>query len=113
MTTGSRLRYVQKVKLDLMPGEYALKVNLATLTSQPKESTESLSVEAMRPQTNHLVHLDKFAPFTVTRRREGLELLHYGICDLPGDCWVTVDLDSVKRASTTAEIKPIQAPYVA
>lgn len=87
---GSRLRYVQKVKLDLMPGEYTLKLDLAALNVQTNEEAGSLSLEALRRQTNYLVHLDKFASFTITRRREGLELLHHGICNLPGQCWLTV-----------------------
>lgn len=90
IAAGSRLRYVQKVKLDLMPGEYSLRLNLAALTIQSNEKLESLSLAALKQQTTYLVNVDKFASFTITRRREGLELLHYGICNLPGACWVDV-----------------------
>lgn len=95
---GSRLRYVQKVKLDLMPGEYSLKLNLAALNIQTNEKVESLSLEALRQQTNYLVHLDKFASFTITRRRQGLELLHYGICNLPGECWLNVSQPTLQSS---------------
>jgi len=64
-----------------------------------------ISLETLKQRTNYLVHLDKFVSFDVIQRQQGLELLHYGICNLPGECWMTVNAESVQQASTESNIE--------
>jgi lipopolysaccharide transport system ATP-binding protein len=92
---NERVRFRQTVKLDLQPREYTLDITFGTMAPQDYALAEAMSHDEITANTRALVNLVRLAPFAVIPRRSGLRLLHNGLCNLPGQCWITMDQPSL------------------
>jgi lipopolysaccharide transport system ATP-binding protein len=89
---GTRLRFVQRISLDLAVGEHSFEVGLATLSPTDYARRADFAHDDLNARIVRLTHLPRAGYFTITFRRTGhtVQLLHHGIADLPGDCALTV-----------------------
>jgi ABC-type polysaccharide/polyol phosphate transport system ATPase subunit len=89
---GSRLRFIQQIKLDISPGQYSFEVGLAMLTEEDYRHRGQFTPEELHPREVRICHLPGVGHFTVTFRRvaDPVRLQHHGIADLPGSCRVVV-----------------------
>ncbi|MEW5871696.1 MAG: ABC transporter ATP-binding protein [Chloroflexota bacterium] len=94
---GQRLRFSRKIKLDLRPGEYILRINLGETAPQVYARAAGMRPGEIEGHTQILVQLERLFSFEITPRSRGVTLLHDGICNLPGASWLTtapLDVDN-------------------
>lgn len=82
---GSRLRFRQRITLDLTPGEYTLVIGLACVDEDTLRHYEHMSHDELTSRTRRVASVGRAASFRVVFRRSGLALTHHGLCNLPGD----------------------------
>ncbi|MEM7343512.1 MAG: ABC transporter ATP-binding protein [Chloroflexota bacterium] len=86
ISPGDRLRFLNKVKLDLKPGEYTVKLGLTCMADNDYTRAADLNPDLLRAKTTALFEIDRLVAFSISLRRgKGLSLLHHGICNLPGE----------------------------
>ena len=85
---GMRLRYRQRVTLDLTPGEYTFVLGLSALEPVYASCVESMSHDELSMHTRRVVSVGHAGSFQVVFRRKGLALTHHGLCNLP--CAITL-----------------------
>jgi len=84
---GTHIRFRQSVVLNLAPGEYTFSVGLTAMSQTDYASIEYMSWSQIQAGKFRLNHVDRAGAFSITPRvGEGLDLVHHGLCDLPGDC---------------------------
>ncbi len=81
---GSRLRVRQWMRLDVAPGRYTFLVGVASMPIDIYQRAAELSHAALDEQTTRLASIGGVGGFTITLRREGLELPFHGLCQLEG-----------------------------
>jgi lipopolysaccharide transport system ATP-binding protein len=82
---GTRLRARQWIRLDVAPGRYTFLVGAASVPAEIVERASDLSHAALDQHTRRVASVANIGGFTVTLRREGLELPFHGLCQLEGD----------------------------
>ncbi len=84
---GSRLRYHQKVVLNIAPGEYTLECGLAEILPSYYEQRNILTPPSLRQGLARVCHAPKAETFRIVTRSHGepAVLFHRGLCYLPGD----------------------------
>ncbi len=89
---GSRVRFLQKIKLDIAPGEYSFNVGFATIKKADYDRASKISNPELDARTRSLANVPQPASFVVLPRKAGnpVQLMHFGAANLPGDCTVTV-----------------------
>jgi len=89
---GSRVRFVQKIKLDVAVGEYSFGVGMGAYRQSDYNRRAVLSHVDFESHLIRLCQLTTVGAFRVIYRRAGnpVQLLHHGIANLPGSCQVAV-----------------------
>lgn len=87
---GTIVRFLQRIDLDLTPGEYTFVAGLASIDAYSYRNCDLLSHDELSVQTQRVVSVGKAGAFSVTLRREGIALQHHGLADLPGECRVSL-----------------------
>jgi ABC-type polysaccharide/polyol phosphate transport system ATPase subunit len=96
VSKGTIVRFRQSVVLDIAAGNYTFLVGLATLSPTDYEHANYMSWGALSEKTIRVLSVGRAGVFTVTLRSEGQALPHHGLCNLAGDCAITIlrDKDS-------------------
>lgn len=87
---GSRVRYRQKIKLDILPGEYTLNVGFSILKRNDYLLKNTLPHFDLLARLTRLCNAESVARFSIA----GFPLdwpsdkIHHGLCNLPGGCEV-------------------------
>jgi len=87
---GSRLRFRQRMRLDVAPGRYTFVLGLATMTADDYAQASHMSHTSLHERTTRVLSIANVASFSVTLRRDGLELPFHGLCNLGGDAELAV-----------------------
>jgi lipopolysaccharide transport system ATP-binding protein len=87
---GSRLRFRQRMRLDVAPGRYTFVVGLVTMSAEDYGQAAHMSHASLHERTTRILSIANVASFTVTLRRDGLELPFHGLCNLGGDAELAV-----------------------
>jgi lipopolysaccharide transport system ATP-binding protein len=87
---GTRLRFRQRIRLDVAPGRYTFLIGLATATADDYAHAADMSHAAMDARTTRVLSIANVASFSVTLRRDGLELPFHGLANLGGDAELAV-----------------------
>jgi lipopolysaccharide transport system ATP-binding protein len=87
---GSRLRFRQRMRLDVAPGRYTFVIGLVTMGAEDYEQAGHMSHASLHERTTRILSIANVASFTVTLRRDGLELPFHGLCNLAGDAALAV-----------------------
>lgn len=87
---GTVVRFLQRIDLDLTPGEYTFVAGLASMDAYSYRNCDFMSHDELSVKTERVVSVGRAGAFTVTLRREGVALKHHGIADLPGDCRISL-----------------------
>jgi len=91
---GSFIHYFQSITLNIAPGSYIINVNCSTLSKKDYEQIERVGYRVTSKRLNLLWKLDQaFAVSILTRSGEKLDMVHGGLCDLPGDSSLHVTKD--------------------
>ncbi|MDA8079500.1 MAG: ABC transporter ATP-binding protein [Nitrospiraceae bacterium] len=85
---GSILRFRQEVSLSVATGEYSFEVGLATLLRADYQRRAQLTWQELSGIITRICSVPSAGTFTVgLRQREfSVQLLHHGLCDMPGTC---------------------------
>jgi ABC-type polysaccharide/polyol phosphate transport system ATPase subunit len=83
---GTRLRFRQKVTLDVGPGEYTFVLGLATIDPIDYRHAKDMSLEALTQRITRVLSIGRAGHFVVTPCRDCMALPHHGLCNLPGQC---------------------------
>lgn len=88
VTQGSKLRFRQDIFLEIAVGEYTFEVGLSNFLRSDFEDRSFLLHYELAGKEVRLCHLPIAGSFTVIPRKKGkpVQLLHHGLCNLPGDC---------------------------
>jgi len=81
---GTRVRARQWMRLDIGPGRYTFVVGLASIPPHIYERASEMSHAVIDQHTTRIMTVANIGAFTVTLRREGLELPFHGLCQLEG-----------------------------
>jgi lipopolysaccharide transport system ATP-binding protein len=81
---GTRVRARQWIRLDIAPGRYTFLVGFASVPAHVYERASEMSHAALHEHTTRIASIDNIGGFTVTARREGLEVPFHGLCQLEG-----------------------------
>ena len=100
LPAGTRLRFRQRIRLDLSPGRYSFVVGLASLPFVLYTQASYMSHAALHSRTVRVLSLANAGWFTVTLRRNGPELPFHGLCGLDGDTVLEVSAASSCEAAT-------------
>jgi lipopolysaccharide transport system ATP-binding protein len=87
---GSRLRFRQRMRLDVAPGRYTFVVGLVSMRAEDYAQAAHMSHASLHERTTRVLSIANVASFTVTMRRDGLELPFHGLCNLGGDAALAV-----------------------
>lgn len=92
VAAGSRLRFKQEIYLEVSPGEYTFEIGLATMAASDYGQRVRLSHMDLHSKAIRICHIPTAGNFSVIFRKEGrpVQLLHHGLCNLPGSCQVRV-----------------------
>jgi lipopolysaccharide transport system ATP-binding protein len=82
---GTRLRARQWIRLDVAPGRYTFLAGVASIPADVYERASDMSHAALDQHTRRVASIDNIGGFTVTLRRDGLELPFHGLCQLEGN----------------------------
>ena len=89
--SGQYLRVHQTITLNLEPGEYTFRVVLATMSPDDYNQVEIIPDDDVPGKNTLLCNIRRAGYFVLTPRKgKGMKGLHWGICDLPGDCQIQV-----------------------
>jgi hypothetical protein len=100
LAAGARLRFRQRIRLDLSPGRYSFVVGLASVPSVLYAQAAYMSHAALHNETVRVLSVGNVGWFTVTLRRDGLELPFHGLCALDGDTTLEVGAAPPCEAAT-------------
>ena len=82
---NSIVHYSQIITLNIAPGNYIFNISCSFLSKENYEQLEKVGYKTTIKRMAHLWRLDQaFAIAVLARFGEALELLHGGLCDLPG-----------------------------
>lgn len=83
---GQRLRFRQRLKLDIAVGLYTFEIGLASLSQSDAQNAPLMNHAELNDRIRRHCHLTGLGPFEVTLRPNGrpVQLLHHGVADLPG-----------------------------
>jgi len=96
---GTRIRFRQSIVLNLTVGEYTFSVGLTAMRQIDYANIEHMSWSEIQARILRLNHIDRVGSFSITRCvGEGLEITHFGVCDLPGDCEIGLSLPKTAPA---------------
>lgn len=96
---GSIVRFLQRIDLDLTPGEYTFVAGLASIDTYPYRNSDLMSHDELSVQSRRVVSAGQVGAFTVTLRRQGIALKHHGLADLPGECRIALVKAPVNSSS--------------
>ncbi len=82
---GTRLRVRQRMRLDVAPGRYTFVVGVASIPQDVHAHASEMSHAALDERITRILSIDGIGGFSVTLRRENLELPFHGLCGLEGD----------------------------
>lgn len=93
---GSRVRFIQKIKLEIAVGEYTFGVGMGAFYQHDYNYRDVLSHVDLEARLVRVCMLPTIGSFRVIYRRAGkpVQLLHHGIANLPGSCQADVIDDS-------------------
>ena len=88
---GTRLRYLQTVKLDLQVGEYTLEAGFGTMKKELYEVRMHKQQEEVNAGMERLVNLIDAGRIAVLEKKTGMPMknMFHGICDLAGDIFIS------------------------
>lgn len=95
VSAGMRLRFRQRIRLDVTPGRYSFAVGLASMPGEAYGQAAQMSHAALHERTARVLSLGDAGVFTVTMRHEGLSLPFHGLAGLEGDCQLDVLMPAV------------------
>jgi len=98
---GTRLRFRQRIRLDVAPGRYTFLIGLATAGAEDYAHAAHMSHAALDARTTRVLSVANVASFSVTLRREGLELPFHGLANLGGDAELAVTLNAFTTDAIT------------
>jgi lipopolysaccharide transport system ATP-binding protein len=87
---GSRVRFRQDIRLDLAAGEYTFNIGFSTIHKHDYAKRNRLPHPELDAKIKVLSILPKAGKFAVVYRLNGepVQLLHFGVANLPGQCQV-------------------------
>lgn len=100
VSQGEVIFYRQSIVLNIAPGSYVINLKSLTLPAQANDHLEIKGYDIMTDHAVRLWRLDRaFAIVVQPRYGEDLEILHGGLCDLPGESvfWVESDHQDVDK----------------
>jgi ABC-type polysaccharide/polyol phosphate transport system ATPase subunit len=86
VTRGTVLRFRQQITLDITPDEYTFNIGLACISGGYYEQADQLAYAALAELTTRVLSVGEAGSFSVTLRRQGQQLPHHGLSNLPGEC---------------------------
>jgi lipopolysaccharide transport system ATP-binding protein len=95
---GARVRFRQRIRLDVAPGQYTFALGLATIGEADARVREDLSHEGLESRFTVLLVVADAGAFSVVARRRGLAVTHHGLADLDGDTRVAIAGTAVEPA---------------
>ena len=87
---GAYLRFMQTMKLTLMPGEYTFMVGLVTINPKDYANAAEIDFEQIGQKKRMILAVRPNCRFCVKFKTEGIGLPFYGYVDLKGDCVLSV-----------------------
>lgn len=89
---GGQVRFRQDIKLDVAAGEYTFNIGFSTISLSDFNGRRNLPHPELDARIKVLSILPKAGKFMVVYRLNGepVQLLHFGIANLPGQCQVMV-----------------------
>jgi|GEM_PF-1703264 ABC-type polysaccharide/polyol phosphate transport system, ATPase component len=90
LPAGARLRCRQDVELRIAVGEYTFEVGLAVISPEDYLLRGSYATLNLYARIMRVCHVHNVGRLIVTERDPSVaaRLIHWGLADLPGDCWV-------------------------
>lgn len=98
MSSGSLVRFHQRISLEIEPGEYTFDIGLTSLTPATYDNRSVLPPQEFRDGLKRLSNIPECGMFRVIQRKVGNPtlLMHRGLCNLPGDCQTQIISRKVK-----------------
>jgi lipopolysaccharide transport system ATP-binding protein len=89
---GSRVRFMQRIKLEIAPGEYTFNIGFSAMRKSDYELSSLLPNPELDARIRPLVVLPQPASFVVIPRTRGhpVQLMHFGAANLPGSCTIAM-----------------------
>jgi lipopolysaccharide transport system ATP-binding protein len=94
---GTLLRFRQQITLDITPDDYTFNVGLASIASDAYAEADVMTYAALAEMTTRVVSVGQAGSFSVTLRREGQQLPHHGLANLPGESALMLVSDQDSR----------------
>jgi lipopolysaccharide transport system ATP-binding protein len=92
ISKGSRLRFRQNITLEIAPGEYTFNLGMVAMSLQDYQARERIPHVELDALLVRVCLLTSVSHFKILMRmnRKGVQLLHHGVANLPGDCQVYI-----------------------
>lgn len=102
---GARLRCRQDVDLRVAVGDYTYEVGLAIISPEDYLLRGSYATLNLYARVMRICHVHNVGRLIVTERDPSVaaRLIHWGLADLPGDCWVWSNVAQPAGVSEEAE----------
>ncbi len=94
--SGNRVCFLQEIELRVAAGEYTFDVGLSIMPEEAYANRSMFHYAALRTRFLRICSLSNVGSFTVILRStyEDVQLMHHGLCDLPGRCSVSLKSDN-------------------
>jgi lipopolysaccharide transport system ATP-binding protein len=91
VSRGDMVHCYQNITLNIAPGNYVIHLNSTVLQAKSQSRLEKRGHRGLQGTVAHLWQLERaFAISVLPRHGEELEVLHGGLCDLPGESLIRV-----------------------
>jgi lipopolysaccharide transport system ATP-binding protein len=87
---GTLLRFRQSIVLDISPGQYTFLVGLATIDAASYANAQDMSYPDLSERIRRVVSVGRAGTFVVGFKQTGQALTHHGLCNLSGECAMTL-----------------------
>ncbi|MDD5466393.1 MAG: ABC transporter ATP-binding protein [Anaerolineales bacterium] len=89
---GARVRFMQKIQLEIAPGEYTFNVGFSAMKKADFDRAAYFPNPVLDSRIRALAVVPQPASFVVIPRKVGypVQLMHFGAANLPGDCTISV-----------------------
>jgi lipopolysaccharide transport system ATP-binding protein len=87
---GTRLRFRQRMVLNIAQGQYSFALGLASITQDDLAQAREVPYEVLASRLRTLLVVSNAGAFSVVPRRLGQALPYHGLCNLDGDQHVSI-----------------------
>lgn len=102
---GTTISFIQEIELRVASGDYTFDIGLSALSQEAYNQRSLIPHAVLSSRFLRICHLSNAGTFTVVLRNayDNVQLMHHGLCDLPGKMSVGLKYDGISEEAGQKE----------